>query len=490
MGLITKEVEIGLVSQTIRYYEKLGYIIPKRKDKQGRLKTPKKAKIIVKVKDLTKGSNVFIDVQCDCCKRILHIKYNNYNKYIHKDGQYYCQKCSNNNYNQWKSFEQWCIENNRQDVLDRWDYELNDCNPNEITYRNNKKYYFKCPRKLHKSELKQISNITNNKFINLKCNQCNSIEIQRPDLVKYFFRNEDTKKYSIGSNKKVFIICPDCKHKKLMKINKFITRGFSCPKCGDGISYPEKFMFNVLKQLDLDIISQLTKINLKWCDKYKYDFYIPNLNCIIETHGLQHYKNTSGIYIKSLKEEQENDKIKKELALNNDIINYIIIDCRYSKLEWIKNNIMQSELPQLLNFKEEDIDWLKCHEYTIISLVKIICRLWENNTSIKEIKNKFKISDVTIRKYLKQGVLLNWCNYNGKEEQIRNGKNNSKSKKVICITTKKNFTHIQRGAEFYSINPRSISTCCKDKAKSAGIHPITGEPLKWMYYEDYISLQK
>ena len=28
-----------------------------------------------------------------------------------------------------KSFYDWCIENNRQDVLDRWDYELNDCSP-------------------------------------------------------------------------------------------------------------------------------------------------------------------------------------------------------------------------------------------------------------------------------------------------------------------------------------------------------------------------
>ena len=28
-----------------------------------------------------------------------------------------------------KSFYDWCVENNREDILDRWDYELNDCSP-------------------------------------------------------------------------------------------------------------------------------------------------------------------------------------------------------------------------------------------------------------------------------------------------------------------------------------------------------------------------
>ena len=42
-----------------------------------------------------------------------------------------------------KSFKQWCTENNRQDVLDRWDYDLNYCKPCDIGYATNHKYYFK-----------------------------------------------------------------------------------------------------------------------------------------------------------------------------------------------------------------------------------------------------------------------------------------------------------------------------------------------------------
>ena len=47
------------------------------------------------------------------------------------------------------SFEKWCKDNKRQDLLDRWDYELNDISPSKISYKSNKKYWFKCPRNIH-----------------------------------------------------------------------------------------------------------------------------------------------------------------------------------------------------------------------------------------------------------------------------------------------------------------------------------------------------
>jgi len=44
------------------------------------------------------------------------------------------------------TFEQWCLDNNRLDILNRWDYELNKCKPSKIGYSTKKKYYFKCPK--------------------------------------------------------------------------------------------------------------------------------------------------------------------------------------------------------------------------------------------------------------------------------------------------------------------------------------------------------
>lgn len=42
------------------------------------------------------------------------------------------------------SFYEWCIQNNRNDLLDRWDYDLNNVIPSEILHSSNKSYYFKC----------------------------------------------------------------------------------------------------------------------------------------------------------------------------------------------------------------------------------------------------------------------------------------------------------------------------------------------------------
>ena len=43
------------------------------------------------------------------------------------------------------SFKQWCEDSNRHDLLDRWDYELNDFGPDDVTYKSEKRIWFKCP---------------------------------------------------------------------------------------------------------------------------------------------------------------------------------------------------------------------------------------------------------------------------------------------------------------------------------------------------------
>ena len=47
-------------------------------------------------------------------------------------------------------------------------------------------------------------------------------------------------------------------------------------------------------------------------------FYLPKYNCIIETHGLQHYEESS-MTSRSLQEEIDNDLFKQEMALKNGI---------------------------------------------------------------------------------------------------------------------------------------------------------------------------
>ena len=439
MGLISTEVEVGLDSKTIKWYEEKGYEIPRWIDNRGRLKVKRGTKIIVNVKDLPDGSGITVDIKCDeCGTEMLGIRWVDYKDRMHEDGKNYCKKCSNNLFGSEKrnkiylergiSFYDWCYKYLSKEVADlimlRWDYELNIKNgkvisPKDVSHGSDgfdkRGYWFKClDHPEHGSELKNICRFTyyyKGFMGSIECIKCNVISISHPHLVQYFINKEDTLKYSYGSNESILMRCPHCGFEREKRITDLVSKGFSCKICSDQIPYSEKFLANLLRQiLNQEFITQLSKTTFKWCGKYKYDFYIDKINGICETMGSQHYKQSSGNW-GLLEKVQENDKQKELLAKNNRIDNYIIIDCRKSKLEWIKNSIMQSDLPELLNFKEDDIDWLKCHEYACNSnLVKEVCNLW--NSGIKstiEIAEQIKIGKSTAWKYLNIGTELGWC---------------------------------------------------------------------------------
>ena len=99
MGLITKEVKVELNNRNIKYYESLGYEIPRYKDASRRISVKRGTKIVVKTKDLPNGSNAYVDVKCDNCDEILkNIRWNDYTKQVKPDNKYYCNKCANKLY--------------------------------------------------------------------------------------------------------------------------------------------------------------------------------------------------------------------------------------------------------------------------------------------------------------------------------------------------------------------------------------------------------
>lgn len=497
--LLTKNIKIKWNPSNRKWFESKGYIFTKWKDE-----------FEIKVEDLTKGSQQHVNVQCDECGEILiGIQWSNYKKCVKGNGKYYCKRCSSRlfarnkiiklNLKKSTSFYEWCYENLSKEEADeimlRWDYDKNKLSPKDVSYGStgfdNIGYWFKCLNYLeHSSEQKRIRDFTKKgQWGSIKCNQCNSISVTHSELIKYFVNKEDIYKYSYGSKEKVLMKCPDCGYKEGKIIYDLVIRGFNCPRCSDSISYPEKFMFNVLDQLNENFEVQLTKKTFEWCKNFRYDFYIPSINGIVETHGGQHYEESFSKMskkAKSLSEIQDNDDIKEQLARENGIANYIIINCEKSELKWIKKSIMKSDLPNLLNFKEEDIDWLKCHEYACSSKVKEVCDLWNNTKNLNEIIKITKSSYSVVYKYLKKGSELGWCDYNGrikaKENINKNHKNNCK--KVICLTTGEIFNSQREAEKKYNVT--NITYCCSHKRKSAGKHPETGEKLIWMFYAEYI----
>ena len=305
-----------------------------------------------------------------------------------------------------------------------------------------KGYEYKCLT-CGNTDMISEGNLKNNRGCNVCCipstkilKGYNDIATTHPLLIKYFVNIEDAYKHSYNSIQELDFICPDCGNIQRMSIENLCNWGFSCKKCSDGTPYPEKFMFSILEQLGLDFKTQLTKTTFKWCDKYRYDFYFEfnREQYICEINGRQHYEDAwnfkSSKNTRNYKEEQENDKLKKKLALNNGIKenNYIVIDCRYSNLEWIRDNkdgILNSTLNELFNLSM--IDWNRCNEFAISSRIKEASNLWNNGIrNTKAIGKIMKLHDHTICRYLKIGKEQSLCDYDSKIELASN------SKSIIC----------------------------------------------------------
>ena len=77
----------------------------------------------------------------------------------------------------------------------------------------------------------------------------NDIATTHPHVIELLANKEDAYKYTFGSHKKVLTKCPVCGATKEMVIEDFIRRGVSCKKCGDSISYPNKFAHEFFDQL-------------------------------------------------------------------------------------------------------------------------------------------------------------------------------------------------------------------------------------------------
>ena len=303
-----------------------------------------------------------------------------------------------------------------------------------------------------------------------------------------------------GSHETEIFICPNpnCRCEKPFVVNKIVNRGFSCPQCGDGFSYPNKFIYYFLKQLNENYETEyqpnwafIKHSNPKLNGKKRYDFYLPNRNEIWEVHGSQHYKESfQRISNKSrnLEEEIENDKIKKQLAKENGY-ECIIIDARCSEINHIKNKLL--ELPEIKRYDLRSIDWNKCHEFACSSLVGIVCRYWRDGIrSTKEIRNITKINRTTITRYLKQGAKLGWCDYDPKLAMIEtstiNGLNNGKE--IIQLSLKGEYiaefkSALEASRQLNNIHNSCISACCNGKVQTAG-------SFMWIYKDDYNELIK
>lgn len=253
----------------------------------------------------------------------------------------------------------------------------------------------------------------------------NDVATVDPWMIK-FFQNGivDARQYTSGSKKMIYPICPDCKsvRNKPISIKTIHSHGgIYCPCNTSGYSYPEKFIYSFLQQLNVNFSYQCGSNYFSWINKEKeriYDFHIHEPSLIIETHGDGHYGkgfNTCKGTCRTLEEEQENDIYKQNLAYENGYNDntYIVLDCRQSNIYGMRKSIMSSKLPTILNFSINDIDWIKCGIFASSNKIKEICdyRNEHPELSSRQVALHYNMGKATIQRYWKIGNENLWCYY-------------------------------------------------------------------------------
>lgn len=340
----------------------------------------------------------------------------------------------------------------------------------------------------------------------------NDIATTHPHLMKYFINKEDGYNYTHKSSAYVKVVCPHCKTEKTMRISHLVNHGVMCTNCGDGISYPEKFVGLLLQELGLNIKKQFMFDGFK----YRYDILVND--CIIEVHGIQHYIGWNGSL--SYEQEHENDMCKYDLAVLHGYEynkNYFVIDARESDVKWLKNSIEQCEFFNQLDLT--NINWKDIDMQSQKSLKVEVCRYWNEKSksnsgyTVGDLIKHFGIGRQTALRFLHWGTEQGLCYYNSQEHgkrrtrdrkpqpsrseetklkmsESRKGKPSKKRKPVICLETLQPFEDAQKAGEWCGVSRTAIGNYLNGYSKYAGKHPETSEKLHWMYYEDYLKLHE
>lgn len=273
--------------------------------------------------------------------------------------------------------------------------------------------------------------INNGKYI---CNVCsnqklvegiNDIPTTDSWMIPYFQGGySEAKQYMSNSKATIYPICPDCSQIKKKKMAIYTikrTKSIGCI-CGDGVSYPNKFMYSLLTQLNINFESEYSP---DWISPKRYDFYVPSLNLIIEMdgglgHGKKVYKNSNT----SLNESLEIDFYKDNMASKHNL-DVIRIECDKSEFDYIVHKIKES-----LNnyFDLSEINWERCESYALSNRVKFVCEEYEKYKPIltSELADILHMNRGVVNKYLQKGSMLGWTDYD-KKQMAKAGLEKSKS---------------------------------------------------------------
>lgn len=421
---------------------------------------------------VTKGSNKIAWWICPKCNSSYDMVINAKNKY----GCPYCRGVRVNHTNSLASL--------KPEIAKEWHPTKNGgLTPHDFACGSSKKVWWqgKCGHEWETS--------IHNRVVGKDCPYCSNNKIlvgfndmwtTNPELASKLLNPEDGYKYMRYSNKKLDWKCDSCG--KIIK-NKLISNirdrnSVLCAICSDGVSYPEKFILNLLKKNNINFKREQV---FCWSNSKRYDFFLIDYEVIVEIHGIQHYEESGRKGARPLEEEQANDKLKYKLAIHNGIKpdNYIVIDASNPSKKYLIESIENSKLKNFLDL--ENVDWENIHLESIKSLVRKACEIWSSGIyNVSFIAEELKMSEYTIKRYLREGSKIGLCKYPklNRIESLRK----AVGRKIVQLSLEgelikkwEAIVDIERGLGF---SQSAISACCKGKTK-------TSYGYRWMYLEDF-----
>lgn len=174
------------------------------------------------------------------------------------------------------TFYDWCIKNNRQDLIDAWDVELNNEDMKSVSIHSKEKYYFKIEKNMP-SILYRLSNIPDKKKKNndpikffYKSFGYFLIKNFGDDAIDKYWSDKNDKSpfdYWAGSGSKVWIKCQNCDYHDdyLVKCYGFMY-GNRCPWCAGKKVHPlDSFAQYNIDRLGDDFLEKY------WCNDNTVD---------------------------------------------------------------------------------------------------------------------------------------------------------------------------------------------------------------------------
>lgn len=299
-----------------------------------------------------------------------------------------------------------------------------------------------------------------------RCSRCDSerkiavgytdFATTHPQYLSLFKNQSDAKTTTYGSSKKFDMVCPICCNEKKMSPTHIRRRGFSCPKCGDGFSYPNRFMWNLLSQLKVEFDNEIA---FDWSQNKRYDFIFGNN--IIEMDGGFH----KGSKFCSYEESKEIDDLKDKLAENNGY-NIIRIECYNSDFEYIKKRVIDSNLCDIIDLT--NVNWVELEIELITSnLVKIASETFNRCigiNSISEMAESLNITTAKLSSLLRTATRIGLSKYN--VDDSKNGVYNphkveQSSKKCICLDTGKIYESCKEAELEYGTKNDAVARVCR-----------------------------